>query len=89
MNLNNHKPSSTILTDDFNAWSFYWRIKRINTTKGSKLLSDTSWNDFSQLINEPTHIQINNSSCIDLIFTDQPMLSVNSGVLYIQFVITE
>ena len=37
-------------------------------------------NGFSQLINEPTHIQTNNSSCTDLIFTDQSMVSVNSGV---------
>ena len=27
-----------------------------------------------------THVQANSSSCIDLIFTDQPNLSVNSGV---------
>ena len=45
---------------------------------------------FSQLIHEPTHIQHttnqhttnqgNSSSFIDLVFTDQPNLSVNSGV---------
>ena len=45
-----------------------------------KLLSLTSANGVSQLINEPTHLQTSNSSCIDLIFTDQPNLSVNSGV---------
>ena len=33
-----------------------------------------------QLVNEPTRIQTNSSCCIDLIFTDQPNLSVNSGV---------
>ena len=44
------------------------------------MYSLTSSNGFSQLINEPTHIQINSSSCIDLIFTNQPNLSVNSGV---------
>ena len=45
-----------------------------------KLFSLTSTNGFSQLINEPTHTQTNSSSCIDLIFTNQPNLSVNSGV---------
>ena len=45
-----------------------------------KLLSLTSANGVLQLINEPTHLQASNSSCIDLIFTDQPNLSVNSGV---------
>ena len=38
-----------------------------------------SSNGFSQLIHEPTHIQSNSSSCIDLVFTDQPNLLVNSG----------
>ena len=52
----------------------------INTSEWLKLLSLTSSNGFSQLINEPTHLQTSNSSCIDLIFTDQPSLSVNSGV---------
>ena len=32
------------------------------------------------MINEPTHIQTNSTSCIDLIFTDQENLCVNSGV---------
>ena len=45
-----------------------------------KLLSLTSANEVSQSINEPTHLQTSNSSCIDLIFTDQPNLSENSGV---------
>ena len=40
----------------------------------------TSSNGFSQLINEPTPIQTNSSFCIDLIVTNQPNLSVNSGV---------
>ena len=39
-----------------------------------------SSNGFSQLINEPTQIQKNRSSCIDSIFTDQSNLSVNSGI---------
>ena len=55
----------------------------VNTsTEGSKLFSLTSSNGFSQLINEPTHIQPNSSSCIDLTLTDQPNLSMNSGVYY-------
>ena len=32
------------------------------------------------MIHEPTRIQTSSSSCIDLIFTNQPNLSVNSGV---------
>ena len=37
-------------------------------------------NGFHQIISEPTHIQRNNSSCIDLTFTDQPSLVTNNGV---------
>ena len=55
-------------------------LSNINERKGSKLFSLTSSNGFSQLINEPTHIQTGSSSCTDLIFNNQPNLSVNSGV---------
>ena len=44
------------------------------------MFSQTSSDGFQQLINETTHLQTNSSSCIDLIFTDQPSMSVNSGV---------
>ena len=37
-------------------------------------------NGFSQLINEQTLVKTNGFFCIYLIFTDQPNLSVNSGV---------
>ena len=35
---------------------------------------------FSQIINEPTHVLNNTSSCIDLIFTSQSNLVMYSGV---------
>ena len=78
--INKCKPSLSVITGDFNARSSYWWCKDINTTEGLKLFSLTSSNDFSQLINEPTHIQVNSSFCIELILTDQPNLSMNSGV---------
>ena len=74
------KSNQIVITGDFNARSSYQWCKDINTTEGLKLFSLTSSNGFSQLINEPTHIQANSSSCIDLILTDQPNLSMNSGV---------
>ena len=74
------KPFSSVITGDFNARLSYWWSEDINTSEGLKLLSLTSANGVSQLINEPTHLQTSHSSCIDLIFTDQPKLSVNSGV---------
>ena len=78
--INKRKPSLSVITGDFNARSSYWWCKDINTTEGSNLFSLTSSNGFSQLKNEPAHIQENNSFCINLILTDQPNLSMNSGV---------
>ena len=54
--------------------------KRCPYYRRLKLFSLTSSDGFSQLISEPTHIQAHSSSCIDLIFTNQLNLSVNSGV---------
>ena len=51
----------------------------VKTSTRVYLYSLTSSNGFSQLINEPTHIQANSSSCIFLL-TVQPNLSMNSGV---------
>ena len=44
------------------------------------MLSLTSCNAFQQIINKPIHLKRQSSSCIDLIFTDQPNLSVNSEI---------
>ena len=69
-----------MITGDFYARSQSWWSNDIKTTKGSKLLALSSSNRFSQLINEPTHIQTNSTSCTDLMFTDKPGLSIDSGV---------
>ena len=78
--INKRKPYLSIITGDFNARSSSWWSEDINTTEGLNLFSLTSSNGFYQLINEPTHIQGSSASCIDLIFTNQENLSVNSGV---------
>ena len=78
--IDNRKPSLSVVTGDFNSRCSSWWSNDINTTEGLKLLSLTSSNGFTELIHEPTHIQANSLSCIDLVFTDQPNLSVNSGV---------
>ena len=77
---NKCKPSLSVIADDYNARSSYWRCKDINAKEGANLYSLTSSNGFYQLINEPMHIQANSSSCIDLLLTDQPKLSMNSEV---------
>ena len=78
--ISTHEPTVSIITGDFNARSSSWWSDDIITSGGTNLYSLTSSNGFFLLINEATHIQSNSSSCIDLLFTDQPNLSVNSGV---------
>ena len=77
--LKNTKPFLSVITGDFNARTSCWWSEDINSSEGLKLLSLISANGVSQLINELTHFQTSNSSYIDLIFTDQPKLSVNSS----------
>ena len=70
----------TIILGDFNARSSVWWTKDKTTTEGTQLESLTSVHGFHQLISQPTHLLPQSSSCIDLIFTDQPNLIVDSGV---------
>ena len=72
------KPTVSVIRGDFNARSSSWWSEDIHTSEGTNLYSLTSSNGFSQLINESTHMQTTNSYCIDLVFTDQPNLSVKS-----------
>ena len=51
------RPSLSIIIGDFNARSVSWWSNDINTTEGLKLSSMSSSVGFTQLINEPTHIQ--------------------------------
>ena len=60
--INKLKLSSSVVTGDFNGRSSSWWSDGMNTTEGTNLFSLTSSNGFSQLINEPTHIQTNSSS---------------------------
>ena len=61
---------------NFNIKSKNWYI---NTTEGAKIKLVTSQYGLHQIINEPTHV-LNNSSSINLIFTSQPNLGLDSGV---------
>ena len=69
-----------IILGDFNARSSVWWTKDITTTEGTQLESLTGVHGFHQLISQPTHLLPQSSSCVDLIFTDQPNLIVDSGV---------
>ena len=57
-----------------------WCQTDITSPEGSKIDTIASGNGLNQLIQEPTHILNSSSSCIDLIFTLQPNLVMESGI---------
>ena len=70
----------TIILGDFNAGSsFSWKNDK-TTVEGACLEALTSLHGFHQLISESTHLLPTSTSCIDLIFTDQSNLVVDSGI---------
>ena len=66
---------------DFNAKSKNWYSQDKTSFEGKTIESITSQFGLYQLINEPTHLLENSSSCIDLIFTSQPNLDGRIGCL--------
>ena len=69
-----------VVLGDFNAKSNL-RFKGHKTRyEGSKIDGNISIFGLQQIINEPTHIIGDSSSSIDLIFTSQPNLVMDSGV---------
>ena len=74
-------PFLLVVLGDFNGKLSQWHDKDTSTPEGISVESITSQFGLHQIINEPTHILENSSSCIDLIFTSQPNLSVESGTL--------
>ena len=78
--INTRKPSVSVISGDFNIRSTSWWSSDVDSLEGSKLFSLSTLNGFHQIISEPTHVQRNSSSCIDLVFTDQPSLITNNGV---------
>ena len=77
--INSSNPHFSIILGDFNARSHNWWQGDTQTSEGSRIDYLTTSSGFQQIISEPTHILKNSSSCIDLIFTDQPNLITDSG----------
>ena len=69
-----------VVLRDLNIKSKNWYINDKTTTEGEEIEFVTSQFGLHQIINEPTYVLENSSSCIDLIFTSQRNLVVNSGV---------
>ena len=70
----------TIVLGDFNAKSNNWCKADITSLLGSKIYIIANSYGLNQLIQEPTHVLNSSSSCIDLIFTSQPNLVLESGI---------
>ena len=73
-------PFCVVITGNFNCRSTQWWAKDIENSEGKVFEPLTSDVGLHQLISEPTHLMGGSKSCIDLIFTDQPNLVVESGV---------
>ena len=67
-----------VVLEYLNIKSKNWYINSKTTTEGAKIEFATSQYELHQIINEPTHVLENSLSCIDLIFTTQPNLVVDS-----------
>ena len=76
----NKNPFLIFLFGDFNGKTTNWYKNDINSYEGLKTDTITSQFGLQQIINEPTYLTSNSSSCIDLIFTSQPNLIMESGV---------
>ena len=78
--IHENNPFMTVVLGDFNAKSNNWCKADVTSLEGSKIDTITSSYGLNQLIQEPTHILNSSSSCIDLIFTSQPNLVMESGI---------
>ena len=73
-------PFCIIITGDFNYRSTQWWQNDSENNEGRLFEPITADLGLHQLISEPTHLMGDSKSCIDLIFTDQPNLVVDTGV---------
>ena len=73
-------PYMMVLLGDFNANCTNWYKHDKTNFEGIAIENISSQCGLYQVINEPTHILENSSSCIDLIFTSQLNLITESGV---------
>ena len=64
------RPSFTIILGDFNARSKSWWPKDVTSHEDTCIESLTTMHGLQQLTSYPTHLLLNSSSCVDLIFTD-------------------
>ena len=78
-NILRSKSQFTVISGDLNARSAEWWSEDIATLHGTQIDSLTTTHGFKHLIFDATHILPESSSCIDLIFTDQPNYVIDCG----------
>ena len=74
-----NNPFLTVVLRDYNTKSSLWYKNDKATYEVSKIDDTALHFGLHQLINEPALLTRNTSSCIDLIFTSQPNLVIESG----------
>ena len=80
VNISSTNPHFILMIGDFNAKSSNWSSNDTTTAEGAQLVYLTSLYGMKQVITKPTHILEESSSYIDLIFSNQPNLIIDSGV---------
>ena len=80
INITSYDAHFVILLCDFNAKSKSWSVNDTATEEGTVLEMLISLYGMKQLISALTHILQHSSSCIDVIFVDQPDLGIGSGI---------
>ena len=73
-------PHFLLLIGDFNAKSSNWSSNDATTAEGSQLDYFASLCRMKQVTTEPAHIFESFDSCVDLTFTSQPTIVMDSGV---------
>ena len=81
ININACSPTISLFLGDFNARNSEWWTGDITNTQGKDIGDLSAQYGLHQLIDEPTHILPESSSCIDLIFSSSEALIMDSGVL--------
>ena len=79
-NINSLNPAISITTGDFSGKYSKWYTFDTSDNIGKELDTITSTVGYSQIIDKPTHFTNNSSSCIDLIFTSNPSILVDSCI---------
>ena len=79
-NINSFNPAISTITGGFNGKCSKCYSFDTSDNIGKELDTITSTAGYSQIIEKPTHFTNNSFSCIDLIFTSNPSILVDSGI---------